>query len=95
MTIEKFTLKILVKLIVFIILLGMIAVAFQTIEPLVSVEIALGQIENSNESFVSLSSYNWLKSIRPVIYFGVWILFTSTIARDVYKFIKNKGETNK
>lgn len=95
MTIKKLARKILVKLIVYIILLGMIAAVLQSVEPLVSAEIALGQMENSNESFVVLNSYNWLKSIRHAVYFVAWLMFTSTIARDVYKFIKNKGETNK
>lgn len=95
MTIEKFTRRILVKLIIYIILLGVIAAVLQTAEPLVSAEIALGQMENSNESFVALNSYSWLKSARPAINFGAWLLFTSTIARDVYKFINNKGENTK
>ena len=63
--------------------------------PIINNELALGQMQNSNELYLLMTTYNEIKHFTSVIYGCITALFVGTTIHDVYKFIKtktNKGE---
>lgn len=60
--------------------------------PVITNEIALGQMENSNELYILMEAYNQTKHFTLVIYGCVATIFTGTIIYDIYKFIQTKAK---
>lgn len=92
MTPTKFIFKTASKIIMFTFLMIVAAAVAQSLSPVVSNEMALTQMENSNELFVVMNTYNKIRPIISAVFTGVAIWFTCTIARDTYKFFKNQKE---
>ena len=93
MTTKKFVIKIIRKCVVFALLMIIVAAIGQSVSPIVSNQMALGQMQNSDEMYVLMNTYN---KVRPIISFafaGIILWFTSTIARDIYKFVKTINTT--
>lgn len=89
---KKFIIKTVVKVLIFVTLMIIVSSAAYTSSIILTNEIALGQMQNSNEAFVVMNAYNEIKSIFGLIAGGIIILFTCVIARDTYKFFKNQKE---
>lgn len=92
MTPTKFIIKMATKIIMFSFLMIAAAAIMSSLSPVVSNEIALGQMQNSNETFVFMNAYNTVRPVISVVFAGITIWFTCTIARDIYKFFKNQKE---
>jgi hypothetical protein len=93
MTTKKFIVRTFVKIIICAII-STIALSLLT-SPVITNEIALGQMENSNELYLLMETYNKVRPFISVIYGFVTVMFAATIIGDTYKFIKtkiNKGE---
>lgn len=93
MTTKKFIIKTAIKVFIYAII-ATLAFSFLT-GPIITNELALGQMENSNELYLLMESYNKIKPTISVIYGFVTVFFAWSIAEDTYKFIqskKNKGE---
>ena len=93
--VKQFIKKTAVKIILFTVMMFIIAGLMQPVGVVISNELALTQMENSNEMFVIMNTYNKVRSIVSVAFAGITLWFTSTIARDIYKFVKtieNKKE---
>ena len=63
--------------------------------PIITNELALTQMENSNELYMLMESYNGIRPILSIVYGLIAFLFVGTTIYDIYKFIKtkiNKGE---
>ena len=88
MTTKRFIIKNIVKTIVFIIVSIIAMTLVQS--PIISNQVALGQMENSNELFMLMETYNKIRPIISVIYSCIGIWFVGTVGYDVYKFIKTK-----
>lgn len=58
--------------------------------PVLNNELAMTQMENSNELFIAWDTYNRIQSALPVVYSAIWIVYIVGIGADVYKFIKRK-----
>lgn len=89
MTLKKFITKTVVKVIMFVFVMAIISSIIQTMSPIISNGMALGQMENSDEMFVIMNTYNKVRPIVNATYAGITILFMYTIGRDTYKFVKN------
>ena len=89
MTLKKFITKTIRKIIVFTFAMVIIGSIMQSMSPVISNEMALTQMENSNEMFILMNTYNKVRPIVDVVYSGIIIFFVYTIGRDTYKFIKN------
>lgn len=86
MTPKKLILKTAVKIIIFVLAMAIVAAVTQS--PVITNEVALGQMQNSNEAYVLMNI--WLK-IRPmvdVLCTVAAICFVGNIVRDICKFIK-------
>ena len=93
MTTKKFIVKTATKIIMFAII-STIVLSLLT-NPIITNELALGQMQNSNELYLLMETYNKVKPFISVIYGFITALFAGTTIRDTYKFIKtktNKGE---
>ena len=93
MSTKRFIIKTAVKVIVF----ATISIIAMTLlgSPVISNQVALGQMENSNELFILMDIYNKIKPIISVIYSCVVLLFIGTTGYDTYKFIKTKKTEEK
>ena len=93
MSTKRFIYKTTVKIIIFIIF----SVIASTLlyGPVITNELALTQMENSNELYMLMESYNKLRPILTIVYGLISGVFVGTTIYDTYKFIKtktNKGE---
>jgi hypothetical protein len=93
MSTKRFIIKTIAKIIIYAIL-SMIAFNLLT-SPVITNELALGQMQNSNELYLLMETHNKVKPFISVIYGFITVLFAGTTIYDTYKFIKtkkNKGE---
>ena len=93
MSAKKFIIKTVIKVLVYAVI-STIAFSLLT-SPIITNELALGQMENSNELYMLMDTYNKVKPYIGVTYGLITVFFTASITNDVYNFIKtktNKGE---
>jgi hypothetical protein len=88
MSTKKFIIKIAIKVIVYAIL-STIAFSLLT-NPVITNDLALGQMENSNELYLLMDTHNKIKPFVSIIYGLITALFAGTTIHDTYKFIKTK-----
>ena len=58
-------------------------------------DIMMGQMSNSDESYLIMDYYNRIKSVSSTIYGLVSVFIVGTTIFNIYKFIRNKGEKTK
>lgn len=93
MTTKKFIIKTAIKIIIYAII-STIALSLLT-NPIITNELALGQMEHSNELYLLMETYNKVRPFISIIYGFITAFFAVTTISDTYKFIKtktNKGE---
>ena len=93
MRIKKFIIKIATKTMIYVIS-STIILSILT-NPIITNELALTQMENSNELYLLMDTYDKVRPFISIIYGLITALFVGTIIHDIYKFIKtkiNKGE---
>jgi hypothetical protein len=93
MTTKKFIIRTFIKIIIYAII-STIALSLLT-NPIINNELALGQMENSNELYLLMDTYNRVRPFISIIYNLLTVFFAGTVIYDIYKFIKtktNKGE---
>ena len=93
MTTKKFVIKTIVK----IFALAIISTIALTLlrSPVITNQIALGQMQNDDIAFVIMDNYNRLLPIVTVAYGVITLGFVGEIAYDSYKFIKTKTKEKK
>lgn len=93
MSTKKFIIKTTIKVIAYAII-STIALSLLT-NPIINNELALGQMQNSNELYLLMETYNKVKPFISIIYGFVTAFFAATTICDIHIFIKtktNKGE---
>ena len=93
MTTKRFIIRTIIKIIIYAIA-STIAISLLT-SPIITNELALTQMENSNELYVLMDTYNKIRPFISIVYSLITCWFASTTIYDIYKFIKmktNKGE---
>jgi hypothetical protein len=93
MSTKKFIVKTSIKIIVYAII-STIALSLLT-NPVITNDLAMGQMQNSNELYLLMETHNKVKPFISIIYGLITALFAGTTICDTYKFIKtkkNKGE---
>lgn len=90
---KKFVTRTITKVLVFVFCMIVLSSIGQAMSPVISNEMAMTQMENSNELFVAMDTYNRLKPVWTGAFTLVVVLFVYTIFRDIYKFIKNRINT--
>lgn len=91
----KFITKIAVTIICYIaILIISVNVSIFT-SPVVTNEVALNQMSNSNEAFLLMDTYFKLKPVAYIALGFVTVMFIIAIISEVKKYISNSKENNK
>lgn len=86
--IKQFIKKTIKRVLIFTMVMIVVSAVMQSIAVPVSNELALTQMQNSNEMFVLMNVYSKLKPIVTVVYSCVILWFVYTLGRDTYKFAK-------
>jgi hypothetical protein len=90
---KRFIYRLIIKIIIFAIFSAIVNTLLYG--PIITNELALTQMEQSNELYMLMESYNKLRPFISIIYGLVTTYFVGTTVYDIYKFIKtktNKGE---
>lgn len=88
MNTKKFIIKTVVKIIVFSVFT---TIAFSLANsPIIANNIAIGQMQNSNDLYILMDIYNKTKHYVAIIYNCITVGFAGTIIYDICKFIKTK-----
>ena len=88
MATKNFIAKVIFKIICFAIFT---TIVFSLVNsPIITNDIALGQMENSDTLYMLMDTYNQVKHFTSIIYGCITVFFAGTIVRDTFKFIKTK-----
>lgn len=93
MRVKSFVIKTITKIIIYAII-STIALSLLN-SPIITNELALLQMEHSNELYMLMDTYYKVRPFISIIYGFITAMFAWTIIHDTYKFIKtktNKGE---
>ncbi len=88
MSTKKFIIKTAIKILIYAIF-STIALSLLT-NPIINNELAMGQMQNSNELYLLMEIYNKVKHFVSIIYGLITALFAGATIHDTYKFFKNK-----
>lgn len=83
------------KIVIFAVLMFIVAAIAQSISPLVTNELALTQMQNSNEMYVLMNTYTKIRPIANTIFNTIIYVFVGIIIRDIYDFVKINKEIDK
>ena len=89
---SKFISKLAIKVIIFVFIMTVVLFIAQSVSPIMTNYLALGQMQNSDEAFVVMNTYNRFQPVIRIIFVGICILFTTSLVKDTYKFVKNINE---
>jgi hypothetical protein len=90
---KRFIYRTIIKIMIFV-LFSAVASAFWH-GPIITNELALTQMESSNELYILLEIYNKIRPILVIVYGWIAAVFIGSTIYDIYKFIRtktNKGE---
>lgn len=93
MNAKRFIYKLAIKFIIFATF--SVIVSSLLYGPIITNELAMTQMGNSNELYLLMEAYNKVRPFISIIYGLISALFVGTAIRDTYNFIKtktNKGE---
>ena len=90
MTIKKFIIKNAIKIVAFTIFSIIIFSVLSAIAPVITNNIALGQMSNDDALYIAWESYNRTKQIVNIVYDCIVVVFIGSIGIDTYKLIKTK-----
>jgi hypothetical protein len=93
--IKRFVKHTVKKIVIFTLLMFVIAAIGQSISPIVTNEMALTQMQNSNEMYVLTDTYTRLRPIVNTIFNTIIYVFIGTIIHDIYDFVKINNEIDK
>lgn len=94
MTTGKFIRSVIIDIVVFIAIMIIVTAIASSISPSISNDMALAQMENSDDAYVMMNTYNQIRPLFVVIYVVITLGFTYTIIRDIYNYFKNEKEKN-
>ena len=84
---KRFFTRLLTRLVMFAALMIVVLALIES--PVLTNEIGLGQMENSNAAFMMLGMYFSIRNILIAVVWLVVFLYACSIIRDTYKFIKS------
>lgn len=90
MSTKKFAIRMIINIVALIILTVIMCFVFAN--TVITNDIALGQMNNSNEAYLLMTYYNQVRTTMSIIYSCMSALIVGSIIYDIYKFTKNKGE---
>ena len=92
MPIKKAVISIVAKVLIFAVLFGLCIWCFKTADPIVINDIALGQMENSDDWYLLLRMYEMVRKAVTIIFIFLAVSFALIVGRDIHKIINTKKE---
>jgi hypothetical protein len=86
MSAKRFTTKITIKVVLFAIISFIVLIVLGN--PIITNEIALGQMSNSNEWYILMELYNNVRFYTQIAYSFITVLFVGTTIYDIFKFTR-------
>lgn len=90
-TTKQFVTSLVIKIIIFIIVSTALFVILDACAPVMTNDVALGQLENDDVSYVAWGLYSRLYTIIEIVYYSVTALCVISWGYSIYKFINNKN----
>ena len=81
--------KIVVK-VFFLIVLLIIGIVVDSMAPVITNDLAMTQLENSDALLVTVNTYNQIRPVVSISYGIIVCLFAFSLARDLMKFAKSE-----
>ena len=88
MTTKKFVRKTITKILIYAIISTIALTLLDS--PVISNDIALGQMQNSDTLYILMDTYNRVRPFISIIYWSITAFFAWSIGSDVYTFFNNK-----
>ena len=90
-TTKQFITSLIIKIIIFVIVSTALFVILDACIPVMTNDIALGQLENDDMSYITWELYNKLRTIIEIIYYAVTAVCVISWGYSIYKFVNNKN----
>ena len=90
-TTKQFITSLVIKIIIFVIVSTALFVILDACIPVMTNDIALGQLENDDMSYITWELYNKLRTIIEIIYYAVTAVCVVSWGYSIYKFVNNKN----
>ena len=90
-TTKQFITSLVIKIIIFVIISTALFVILDACIPVMTNDIALGQLENDDMSYITWELYNKLRTIIEIIYYAVTAVCVVSWGYSIYKFVNNKN----
>ena len=80
------------KVLIFALLFGLCIWCLKTVDPVIISDIALGQMENSDDWYLMLRMYEMVRKTVSIVLGLLVVLFALVMGRDIHKIINTKKE---
>ena len=92
--IKKFVKKMIRRTFIFVFVMIIVAAIGPAMQTVISNELALAQMEPSNEAYILIDTYYALRPLVNFAFVGLIMWYISSVVRAVYKFVKNLTSEN-
>ena len=90
-SLKKFIISMVARVIIFVVISIIVSTVLQS--PVITNEVAMGQMENSNELYMVWEAYNNMMPVVNTVYSVIVVIFVGSFIYSIYKYIKStKGE---
>ena len=88
MSARKFSRKIITMTIIYAAIIVIVSILLGFASVFIQNQLALGQMQNSDETYAALLVFSSVLRHRGMVYFFIWLVFTGCVAREVHKYHK-------
>lgn len=90
MSANKFAIRMIIKAVIIVAIAIIMCLVFQN--TIITNDIALGQMSNSDEAYLLMEYYNKVRTTTSIACSSISTIIVGSIIYDIYKFTKDKGE---
>ena len=87
---NKLITKIAFKVLLGAVICILVAIALATTEPIITNDLAIGQLANDNYAFAAWETWNAFRSFLAGAEICIWFVIAALVCKDVYDYMKNK-----
>lgn len=91
---KNLIIKSVVKIVIAIILCAILSSALAIVMPTFGNDIAMGQLENDDVSFMVMETWNRIQNGVNWVQAVIWIVCLGNVGINTYKYFKNRKEIN-
>ena len=90
-TTKQFITSLVIKILIFMIVSTAVFVILDACAPVITNNVALGQLENDDASYVIWEVYNRARQLITILYYGVVVCCCASWGYSIYNFVKTKN----